>query len=239
MRNAKLWLTVGLAVVAVGIAASAGAESVELVFDGEARLIEGDVMGDVWYSDPFAVTLGICFEVDSYSSMPWNGPGGVPQIMHYAMGDVASWWVEEPAGVTYYYPDDLLAPYDPASRGNWWLGALYQDVATLAYVEGDLMAQVSGSIVTGDVHDEFQGSFNASFDPATFQGQGSGSMMWTTWWVEGDLPAGQTWGYDFAGTFTGYSLGCCGDEIVPEPASLTLLGLGMGALAIRRIRRRR
>ncbi|MCP4640076.1 MAG: PEP-CTERM sorting domain-containing protein [bacterium] len=256
-RNCGWLAAVVVAVVAFG--SPAYADSVQFTFEGTATpyWIEGIVNGQEFpcpesfglpeteIGDCFDITLTLCIDVASVCSTTSDVPylGTVESLV--AEGSVLWWGVEADGWSDQFVAADMLAGFDDQLN---FAGATI-NVATDPEPPIPLLvggtADVAGlNLFYDDPPNDlcpvggegFAATLLAGLVPFTDTVGAVGSM--SRFGFETIGPCSYAYfeeGFFFCGELT--DVGCC-ECIIPEPASLSLLALGIGAIVARRARKR-
>jgi PEP-CTERM motif len=223
----RLGLAIFAAVMVVLGSSAASADIVRVTVEGVATPFTSVTPAggpqDFLEGDPFDVTLEVFIQMDSLLITP-----GPPDILS-ATGTVLSWIVIGDTWTESYDAATFMAGYD-TQENIALLNAVYIEDPALGIVPLALYggASVSGSTDRQDSGESALALMVALYDPSTGALLVSGGMSDTVWDASGSTETG----YSFLGVVTDYT-------IVPEPATLGLFGLGIGAVAARGIRRRR
>lgn len=223
--SVKKAVSLGSVALIMACCMAAGAEQMLVTLEGTAYPYSMDESLVFNYGEPFPVTINACFDVVSYSETP-DGSGGWDIE---ADGTVLWWEVTDPIETVHYDAAAMTAPYGQ-SDNFWYASANVVDVmGTLVPTDADIYAYVAGWTNTPSSTSKFQAMLSTYWD-----GDSLTAYAFQSYWTS----SGESYweeGWEFDGYVTGVQP--C-EPIVPEPASLSLLGLGIGALAYRRIRRR-
>lgn len=217
-------LLASAAVLVMTCCMAAHAESVLLTIEGIATPYSYDGYS-FCYDDPFDVTLQACLEIDCYSETP--DPSGVTLLS--AAGTVVWWEVTDPIETVHYDAAGMLDGW--WYTDNWW-GA------------DGVVLDVGGVPVPLDVYGE---AYVGAMDEVSSEGFDAYLSVWLDgsdllaygfqdyWTYSYDYSEYYEEGWEFDGVVTDVQLCDC---VIPEPASLSLVGLGIGALGLaRRLRK--
>lgn len=233
-------------VLAFGVS-GAYAEGILLTFEGSAwfnwALHDPDTQQYDWgEGDPFDITLQVCVQLDTlfYTEDP-----ALLTYDLYGTGSVLWWQVDDgistelytaagfTSGYTYVRPSAsvLLRGDANGCQGAYTSFELFaasptesDNPAYASYSDTAVFAQLSGDTYFGNYP-----FFWANMETSQEVYLDEYNYLADSSYVEG---------YAFMGDLAGWQWCECGEPIVPEPTSLSILGLGLGGLIARRIRKR-